>query len=99
MDVHVDEPGQQGLACQIDLLGACRNLDGRERTYLLDATVIADQDRRILHVLSGRDIEHAVGGHERRGTCGRRKRSSSNNGQGKRTDHLESPKRKRAMLW
>jgi hypothetical protein len=70
VDVHVDEAGEQGLAGKVDLPRARRKLQRGERADLLDMAVIADQDRGMVDIAPGRDIEHAVGGDDRRRLCG-----------------------------
>ena len=60
--VHIDEPGQQSLARQIDMLRARGHLQRTVGADLRDLAIITDQDRGLVDIAASRHVEHPVGG-------------------------------------
>ena len=70
MDVHVDEPGEERFAGKVDMLRSSGDLHRREAADLLDAAVVADEDRGVIDIAAAGDVQHPVGGYHR---CGLRR--------------------------
>ena len=62
VDVHVDEAGEQGLARQVDMLDLVGELHRTRVGERRDPAVIVDEDRGMLDIAAGGDVEHPVGG-------------------------------------
>ena len=57
VDVHVDQPGQQSLVAHVDMFDVGPPLDRAGIGDPGDPSVRANEDRRMLDIFAGRDIE------------------------------------------
>ena len=60
--MHVDQAREQGLAAHVDVLDVGAPAHRPRIRDRADPSVIADEDRRMLDIAAGLDIEIAVGG-------------------------------------
>ena len=76
MRVHVDQPGDERLAGEVDMLDVRAPADGPRIGDRADPAGVVHEDGGALDVAAGLDVEHPVGGdHARR--MSRRYRSAS----------------------
>ena len=65
VDVHVDQPGDERPAGEVDVAHVAAPAHGARIGDAGDAAVVADEDRGLLDIAPGGDVEIAVGGDDR----------------------------------